>query len=121
MDDFALNTNDRTGDPADGSPFQRRMAPVAPGYMNMGNDEYSETTTAYMNRDRMAGYPSSHVPDSQYGHSDAHSPFESSSAMDPWRQEKQQHYGTSATSLQSPNVHDRRVKPDTVDYKPHEV
>ncbi|KAI8342002.1 hypothetical protein BC941DRAFT_415082 [Chlamydoabsidia padenii] len=119
MDDLTNAKLEYNGTDPDASPFQRRMPPPVShpsttGYMNMGND--SDTTAPYMNR--MAGYPSSHVPDSQCGYSDTHrhSPFESGT-----QGIQQQYYNTSSTSLQSPNVPDRRVKPDTVDYKPHEV
>ncbi|KAI8097045.1 uncharacterized protein BX664DRAFT_325465 [Halteromyces radiatus] len=112
------------------SPFQRRMAPIAPqttGYMNLGNDEYSETSTAVplMNQD-LAGYPSPVAAglqqggDPYYGYANPdytqHLP---SAGTESWQQ--QQYYGKTLTSPQSANVHDHQMKPDAIEHKPHEV
>ncbi|ORZ06058.1 hypothetical protein BCR42DRAFT_427606 [Absidia repens] len=125
------------------SPFQRRMAPIAPqttGYMNLGNDEFSETSTAVplMNQD-MAGYPPAGAGINQhgqpadpyygYGNTDYKTQLyhQNDGGMDHWQQQQQQqdqqhYYGAPMTSPQSSNQHDHhQMKPDAVDYKPHEI
>jgi hypothetical protein len=119
------------------SPFQRRMAPpLGPqttGYMNLGNDEFSESSTQVMplmNQDMAgAGYPPMvHQQHQQadpyyatgYGNPDyktqLHQP------TDPWQQDQQQQpYYPTITSPQSVHDNHHQMKPDTVDHKPHEI
>ncbi|CAO3590028.1 unnamed protein product [Absidia cylindrospora] len=124
IDDFALNTDDSGNNNRVGvddttnsaSPFQRRMAPMAQNsYLNLGNnnDDYSETTTAVP----LSGYPKAAIHDSYNQQpSDSYYGYTNNQHLDPW-----QHYGDSSASPQTPNTYDRRVKPDTVDYKPHQI
>lgn len=105
------------------SPFQRRLVPATGqsatnGYMNLGDDEYSETSTALplMNQNQ-AVYHHHHPPSSQPGVYDySKTEYNNSYEMDSWQQQQQQYYNP----VPSPQ-NMTQMKPDTIDHKPNEI
>ncbi|KAI9308639.1 hypothetical protein BJ944DRAFT_91386 [Cunninghamella echinulata] len=121
-----VNSNNNNPGASPLSPFQRRLVPATgqtTGYMNLGDDDYSETSSGLMNQNQPV-YPATTQP----GMYDYSKTEYNSYEMDAWQhqQQQQQHHHQPQqqyyNTAPSPHIQNMaQMKPDTIDHKPNEI